>query len=312
MSELAVFAAMALIAVGLSVRTLIQVVQRWDSLWDGDFTEADAQLAGAASFYLLIPPTVLLHELGHALAVWAAGLEVIDFWFLGFMGMVFHPPSTDLTNFAIAVAGNAVTLLVGLAAFAIGFRLPRHPAWNTLWIGLSRQSLLIVLIAYPLLSLLFSGDFQVIFDVRKTPIASGTALVVHGALIGCGFLLWRTHLRSRAQLLCSSRALEFIESERAARRDPLDLAAHRRLALFYDSASDPAKTKAHLDPIVAAGKLDAVLRLIYGRVLLEQGDHARAIPLLEQAMEGLLHPEDRRDAEAALARAKAVPTPPRR
>lgn len=306
MTELAFFAAISILVVLLGLKTLFQVIKQWGSLWDDDLTREDAKLASSASFYLLIPPTVALHELGHAIAVWANGLEVERFWFLGYMGAVFHAPSTDLGNFSIALAGNVVTLLIGIGAAGFGLSRPGHPVRNILFIDLGRQSLFLVLIFYPLLCLFFAGDFQTIYAFQKTPTASGITAAVHAALLWFGYrVVWKKKLRGRARLLCSRQATRFNEAERALRSDPNDLRAHRELGILYFAALDFEKARRHLDVVVESGQLDGQLRLTYGTLLSEQREFDKAIPFLEAAKDQLLRPEDREAAEKMLSHARA-------
>ena len=305
MTELAFFVALTILVILAGLRTLVRVVKEWKNLWDDDLTREDAKLASSASFYLLIPPTVALHELGHAVAVWSVGLEVESFWFLGYMGAVFHQPSSDAGNFAIALAGNAVTLAIGIACIAWGLVRPGHPVRNILWIDLGRQSLFLVLIFYPILCLVFAGDFQTIYAFSKTPIASLITAVVHAALLVGGYRLIWPRIKARARLLCSRQAPRFIEAEAKLRTDPSDLVAQRELGIFYFAALDFTRARRYLDPVVASGKLDAHLRLTYGTLLVEQRQYAEAVPFLEQAKEGLLRPEDREAAEKALELARS-------
>jgi hypothetical protein len=303
-TSLAIFAALSILIILAGLKTLFQVINGWKSLWDDDLTRDDAKLASSASFYLLIPPTVALHELGHAIAVWAFGLEVLDFWFLGYMGAIFHAPSTPIGNFTIALAGNVVTLAIGIFCIAWGLARPGHPVRNILWIELGRQSLFLVLVFYPAICLLFDGDFRTIYSTQ-TPIASGITLVAHGALLFAGYRRVWPRIKARARLLCSRQAQRMIDAERRVAKDPNDLLAHRELGILYFAALDFARAREHLDPLVAHGKMDAQLRLTYGTILVEQGELAKAIPFLEQARDGLLRPEDREAAEKALAHAQA-------
>jgi hypothetical protein len=303
-TELAFFAALSILVILVGLRTLLRVVKEWRNLWDDDLTREDAKLASSASFYLLIPPTVALHELGHAIAVWSVGLEVEGFWFLGYMGAVFHRPSTDLGNFTIALAGNAVTLLIGVACMAIGLMRPGHAVRNILWIDLGRQSLFLVLIFYPLLCLIFPGDFRTIYAFHKTPVAAGVTAAAHAALLFAAYKIVWPKIKARARLLCSRQASRFIDAERKVRSEPGDLSAHRELGILYFAALDFDRARRHLDPLVRSGKLDAHLRLTYGTMLVEQRQFEQAIPFLEQAKAGLLRPEDREAAEKALDAAR--------
>jgi hypothetical protein len=307
-TELAIFAAISILVLLVGLRTLLRVVQQWKNLWDDDLTRDDAKLASSASFYLLIPPTVLLHELGHAIAVWSVGLSVEGFWFLGYMGAVFHQPSTPLGNFAIALAGNVVTLLIGFACLAIGLSRPGHPVRNILWIDLGRQSLFLVLIFYPFICLIFPGDFRTIYAFHKTPVAAGITAAFHAAILFGAYKIMWPKIKARARLLCSRQASRLIEAEQKLNADPNDLLQHRELGVLYFAAMDFDRARSHLDPLVKHGKMDAHLRLTYGTLLVEQGNYAEAIPFLEQAREGLLRPEDREAAENALAVAKRSET----
>ena len=57
----------------IGVRVVTQVVQRRRELFDRRFTIADRSLVDQAAFFILVPISVALHELGHAVAVWLAG-----------------------------------------------------------------------------------------------------------------------------------------------------------------------------------------------------------------------------------------------
>ena len=103
---------------------------------------------------MLIPPAVALHELGHAVAVWFYGLEVVDWQFLGYMGWVMPSGSAGpLGDFFIALSGNVVSYLIGLAALLYPIKYPGHPARNVLLLELGRQSMFLVLVFYPLICL---------------------------------------------------------------------------------------------------------------------------------------------------------------
>jgi Zn-dependent protease len=67
--------------------------------------------------------SIILHELGHAIVARRNGIEIssISLWMFGGMANMRSDPRTPGAELRIAAAGPAVTLLVTIAAFAIGF-----------------------------------------------------------------------------------------------------------------------------------------------------------------------------------------------
>jgi hypothetical protein len=107
-----------------------------------------------AAFFVVIPVSVALHELGHAIAVWAFGGEVIDFGFYFFAGFVsYAEPFSTLQHLVVAAAGTIVNIILG--AIILGYvllkRPPLGPAWNELLITGAVLQGANALIFYPLL-----------------------------------------------------------------------------------------------------------------------------------------------------------------
>ncbi len=300
MSWLDGFLLLSLFYVGVGITVLVKFVKNFRALFDEELTEEEARLAGRASFFLLIPPTVALHELGHAAAIWANGQEVVGWIFYGYVGAVAHVPSTPLANFAIALAGNVVTLGIGTFAIAWGMKRPGHPVRNILWIELGRNSLFLVLVFYPGLCLFFDGDFVTIYGFSKTPIASGVTAGVHGAILAGGWWWWK-RAKPRAVLLCSPLAFHVVAAEKKLAEDNRDPRANRTLGLAYGRLQDFARSRAHLE--VIADHLDAAGRLAYGEALLETGASELALAAFESAENGLLDPEARAAARRGRVRA---------
>src|SRR6476661_7586599 len=80
----------------------------------GSDTRAYGVAVGATLLFYL---SLILHELGHALAARREGIEVerIDLWFFGGMAQISRQPDTPGAEFRIAAAGPLVTLLVAAA-----------------------------------------------------------------------------------------------------------------------------------------------------------------------------------------------------
>jgi hypothetical protein len=297
------FTLLSLFYVGIGLRCLYRVATRWRDLWDDDVTRSDLSLAREASFYLLVPPTVALHELGHAALIWAQGGHVSGVRFYGYMGAVFSPSLGAIGDFAVALAGNAVTLAIGVASLMIGLRRAGHPVRNVLWIDLGRQSLFLVLVFYPALCIAFAGDFQTIYNFGRTPIASSMVALAHAAILTFGYgVLWKKHWRPRAFLLSSPAALPLVRAESRLKANPDDLSAARVLGLLYGAAQDHVRAKPHLMRVIASGHADAKVRAAHGVALAGTGEHARAVEELTAALDVMLRPEDRLDVEIALAR----------
>lgn len=300
------FALLSIVYVIIGIRYLYQVVVRWRSLWDDNITPEDIRLASGAAFFLLIPPTVLLHEAGHAAALWVQDRPIVDVWFLGYMGGVLYVPVGGFADFAAALAGNLVTLFIGIGTIMWALYRPGHPIRNVLLIELGRQSLLLVLVFYPTICLFADGDFDIIYNFEQTPTASAIAAGAHGLLLALGYgVVWKRTWMPRAELLKSPDALKLLALEKKILADDGDLRAHRELGLLYAAHRDPVRTRLHLEKAISAGGVDARTHLAYGTALFALGEYARAIPELEASLAGLLKPEDRKLAQEPLAAARA-------
>lgn len=191
------FALISVVYLVLGLRVVYQVVRNFRSLFDKNFTRQDRVLVDQAAFFILVPISVALHELGHATAIWLFGGQVLDWGFYGFAGYVAFDP-TEFSNaqqVIIAAAGTFVNLL--LAALAIGLvflkRPPMRAAINELLIQFTWVSLLNALVLYPVLDFVsgLNGDWMQMYDLRE-PALSGAILVVHVAVLALLFWAWRS------------------------------------------------------------------------------------------------------------------------
>ena len=78
------------------------------------------------AFLLLIFTSVLLHELGHALVARKLGVHIvgIELHFFGGAAKMANPPKSAKDEILIAVAGPAVSLLIGVISLTIVFFVP--------------------------------------------------------------------------------------------------------------------------------------------------------------------------------------------
>ncbi len=92
---------------------------RFHEIIGGSETTAYAiAVAGALGYFL----SLVLHELGHALAARRAGIPVvgIDLWFFGGMLHMRRQPQSASEEFTVAVAGPLVTLALFVFSIALG------------------------------------------------------------------------------------------------------------------------------------------------------------------------------------------------
>ncbi len=164
------FAIISLIYVVIGIRVVYQLVGSWSSVWDRRFTQQDRGIVDQAAFFVLVPVSVALHELGHAMAIWIMGGEVVDWGFYGFAGFVSYYPAqfTDVQQTVIAAAGSLVNLILCLLAFGLVLlrRPPMRAAYNELLIQFAFLSGANAFIVYPLLDLAsgMNGDWRQMYD----------------------------------------------------------------------------------------------------------------------------------------------------
>lgn len=146
-------------------------------------------LAERAAFLLAVPPGVFIHELFHALAIWAFGGAVEDAGFGFYWGYVSTTDTFSLSqDWFISLAGTLGTLLYGFALWLI-LRSRRSQAWRYFGLRALRFHLYYGLLYYPLFTLFtFIGDWRTIYNFQATPLLSGATLVVHVASLA--FFWW--------------------------------------------------------------------------------------------------------------------------
>ena len=173
-----------------AIRLGYEVWQKRASLFDADLTPDDARLAGSIAFYFLWPPAVLLHEFGHMGTASAFGGTNIQLHFLLYWGYVtFGSISSLRENWWISLAGNAVTLALGLCPLPYIRVLRGSPAWRLILFNFCKFQLFQVLIWYPGLCLFgFDGDFRVIYGPVFWWLGTTLTAVLHGLLLAA--YLW--------------------------------------------------------------------------------------------------------------------------
>ena len=162
-------------------------------LYPDDDTKAFG-LAVASS--LLFPASILLHELGHALAARRNGIEVggIELWLLGGLARM-RPAKTPKAEFTVAVAGPLVSLLLVGIGFLLGATIFD---WDSFWAG-ARLSLepgvdgVAAVVGY------VTGINVFVFAFNLIP-----GLPLDGGRMALAIAWWRTGDRARATRLAAT------------------------------------------------------------------------------------------------------------
>ncbi len=286
-------------------------------------------LAEQASFFLAVPIGVLLHELGHALAVWGFGGQVLQFGYRVFWGFVIPFGSFNATQlWFISLAGTLASLLFGLSLWLL-LRHSQTPALRYFGLRAFRFQTFFSLIYYPVFTLLgFEGDWATIYRFAATPVWSGLTAVSHAALL---FLFWRgdrlgwfempafadsAMAQEAAQLAAASsydpqtqlRTIQLLRlggainrAKTAARRllvqHPDNAMAYLEMALLLSNGrrQPPPAALKHIRQALALGlpnpAATAYAHQLLGSYSLEMGQQEEALRQLEQSLQ-LLPPED--------------------
>ncbi|MDQ3043793.1 MAG: hypothetical protein M3R06_01395, partial [Chloroflexota bacterium] len=189
------FILLSLFYVFIGLRVVRRLVREWRPTFDTSFTQVDRGLVDEAAFFLLLPLSVALHELGHAVAIWVMGGAVTGFGFYGFAGYVsYREPFSEAQRIGVALAGPGVNVLLtgGVLAFVLIRRPPPRAAINELLVQFAFLSGVNAFIFYPAFDLAtgLRGDwYQVYFGGAAG--LSGVILAGHLVVLAAGFWLVR-------------------------------------------------------------------------------------------------------------------------
>jgi hypothetical protein len=190
------FGPLLLIYLLLGVRVLWQMANNWHATWDETFTAADRSLVTQAAFFVLIPVSVALHELGHAVAVKAFGGTILSWGYYGFAGFVGYDPRgiSPVGQMVITAAGTLVNILIAAIALWLVFarKPPMRAAFNELLVQFVIISLLNALVLYPLIDFAtdMNGDWQQMY-FGGVLWFSILVIVVQAAILGGLWWAWR-------------------------------------------------------------------------------------------------------------------------
>ncbi len=168
------------------------VRQRWTEFVADPLTRWKQHAAREMAFYVAIPISIFLHELGHAIVVWVLGGSVVAFGYFFFWGFVL-PDRTFLPNqeWVLSTAGTWGNLLF---AAVVWLWLRGNKSATLRYFAKQTLSSQIVyaLIYYPIFTGVFGfGDWRTIYDFSATPLLSGTWAVLHALMLLGYWLLQR-------------------------------------------------------------------------------------------------------------------------
>ncbi|MGH2689097.1 MAG: hypothetical protein ACRDKW_09875 [Actinomycetota bacterium] len=286
----AVFNLIALVYALLAIQVVRRVRAAGTLLFDDEVTTADRRLIFELAFFVLTPPAVALHELGHAAATWLLGGHVEDFWFAFYWGSVLPAriPLFSPGEYAfIAAAGPLVTVLIGAAAIAWAVLRPGRPARNLLLLTFGQLQLIFGMVFYPLISLPTGfGDFHILRTDLNDAIPQAGNLVSAAFLLGA-FLLMRYRSsaawKRRLWRLTSSNYAELESAERRLAENPADTQALKDAAYFHLSVDDAAGAIPLLARAVSLTPGDPVL--LYNLAVAEANDERHRTDALAHARE---------------------------
>lgn len=242
---LGLFNIFSLIYIFRSLQLTATIGREWSSMMQEPLTRRKKHFAEQASFFIAVPVGVFLHEFGHALAVWAAGGQVVEFGYRVFWGYVVPRGTfTPAQGWFISLAGTLGSLVFGAGIWLL-LKGSRHSSLSYFGLRAFRFQVFFSTIYYPVFTLLgFEGDWRSIYDFGATPILSGLTVPFHLGLVllfGWGD---RTGWFERTSHETAAEQEKFLELARAAALNPQDTQLQLQYidALRQGGADNRAKT----------------------------------------------------------------------
>ncbi len=149
----------------IMIYTAVLLKRNWASIVDENLTSVDRHVLKQASMLLVLPAVVMIHELGHVVAILLMGGTIKDFHYGILWGSVTPDGSFNSAQFlTIFLSGNAIQVLTGLIFLQVAV-MATTPwvvaicTYSALW------SIGETLIFYTIMSVFgFYGDWRIIYS----------------------------------------------------------------------------------------------------------------------------------------------------
>jgi hypothetical protein len=269
-----------------ALATLVTVIRSRRTFLDWDFTTTDKRLATQASVFLVPPVVVLIHELGHVVAVVMVGAKVLGFHYGIFEGAVSVGGTvTAGQGWWISLAGNLAGALSGLALVGGGLTGARlRPGLRYVLVLGGTLQVGYALVGYPVLSLSSNwGDWVTIYDFGDTPVLSWATAVAHAAVLVVLWRWWRGTVRHALFAISSGAGERMAVLRRAVRDAPGDDARWLDLARLYAGSGELGLARATLDQAAAAAPT-ARIQLARVRVAMAESRWSSAVIAAEEGV----------------------------
>ena len=268
-----------LISLAYFVRGLRLAHEGWrrrDKLGQEPLTSWKQQWAERAAFYVAVPPGVLVHELGHAVAVWLFGGRVAEFGFGFYWGYVLPEGSfTAAEDWIISIAGTVGTLLYALAVWLLLRRREASP-WRYFGLRTLRFHIYYALVYYPLFTLItFIGDWRTIYNFNATPALSGATLAVHLTSLAAFWWSDRQGWYEMPTFRSAAEQAELSELRERAARQPGDHGLQLRLIDALRRSGAHKEAREQLGTFLAENPRSAEGHLVMAAL---QSEHKRFSP----------------------------------
>ncbi|MFN8471591.1 MAG: tetratricopeptide repeat protein [Anaerolineae bacterium] len=275
-----------LLGAGLAIYVAFDLYKNWDTFWDDDITPQERMSATRVAIFILVPIGVLLHECGHALAVWQLGGRVVEFNWSFLSGYVVPEGNfSPLGDWWIYFSGNLVSIMLGLGALLV-LLLPVRSMVKFLAVTFAEVELFMSLIGYPALSLLgVEGDWVGIYGIPPTPIKLVIAVLHVGLLVVLIWAIRDPRVRKWRLLLSrdAERRVGALEARIAA--EPSNLQPRLELATYYRQQGEPALARQTLADAVVAFPSDPNALLAAGTMAEESKKPQQAVAYYQQALD---------------------------
>lgn len=238
-----VFTALSLVQLVQGWRRLAQLRPKWQE-WQADPLNAWKKTFGEdISFYAAVPISVVIHELGHAIVVWAFSGHVIEFGYFFYWGYVLPDRVFPYAwqEWILASAGTWGNVVFALAIFLL-FWNHRSPSWRYTARRTVRFQLFFAFLYYPIFTFILPiGDWRTIYNFNATPELSSAMVVVH-LLILAGYWLGERRGWFTMQTFASKEEESlFTETLAQAEANPEDMQAQMaQLPVLLNSGSQQA------------------------------------------------------------------------